>query len=417
MRITRQREVTVEVSDRNMRWCANGICPFFNGEYQKCGLYQTKIDLDEECEPVRVSACFEEFKQGVQVPGSEEGSGLVRIVKRVARKAKLGVVGPVSLGKARSIIRALMKGRLNNFGVRLDKDRRVTAYNLDVQVTLQVDESLSVGVQAFMRLGDFLNVKEIVVATDGSIIASGVSVAPIAEDLLLFADEAPDQGAMAMDTESLAWLCKAMSSDETRYNLNGFFCDKDCLVATDGHRLHKVDQSVPELLQGKIIPGMVAKVITSLKASWVDVVNVDPESGTWAGRRALKIGPHQIVFNLLNGQFPEHGRVIPTEPARAIATINRADLIKVKAACKVENQVTGAAICKCWLGVAGIALGAGNRILGESNMEGSVEIMANPDYLLDMTDADPIRLELIDDLSPIVLRGKGRIAIVMPMRM
>lgn len=144
--------------------------------------------------------------------------------------------------------------------------------------------------------------------------------------------------------DSLAAVEHAISSEETRYYLNGIYlhpADLDLrLAATDGSRLARWQLDAPEgglgfpaVIVARKTVGILDKLLASaLKAA--DKDGSPPEvlveaSGDGARLRfvmpAADGGTVELIAKSIDGQFPDYQRVIPSElPYRA--TINRAQL-------------------------------------------------------------------------------------------
>jgi DNA polymerase III subunit beta len=112
----------------------------------------------------------------------------------------------------------------------------------------------------------------------------------------------------------------AISTEETRYYLNGIYfhaVDHDGTqmlraVATDGHRLARVEESLPEGAES--MPGVILprKAVGKLRKLLED------ESGEIAvslsdTRIQFQIGALQMTSKLIDGTFPEYERVIPVD--------------------------------------------------------------------------------------------------------
>ena len=105
----------------------------------------------------------------------------------------------------------------------------------------------------------------------------------------------------------------AVSTEETRYYLNGIFCEfKDGLklTATDGHRMfHYSPESTSHDIESFILPRETCNAIAAIK------------SGIWqmqhaGGRVSFTDTVSGIVINskLVDGSFPEYTRVLPKGP-------------------------------------------------------------------------------------------------------
>lgn len=109
----------------------------------------------------------------------------------------------------------------------------------------------------------------------------------------------------------------AVSTEATRYYLNGVYLhhiDGSLrAVATDGHRLARVDIPAPEgaeALPGIIVPTKMVHEMARLAGS-VTVVANTTSIGVSAGDVA-------VTSKLIDGRFPDYGRVIPQDNDRVL---------------------------------------------------------------------------------------------------
>lgn len=121
--------------------------------------------------------------------------------------------------------------------------------------------------------------------------------------------------------EALTHVRPAMSSEETRYYLNGVQFERRAdddgapalfVVATDGHRLHHVRLAAPEGCEGMpdgIVPRKAVPIIQTLCAeSRVDVAFAP-------GKMRIEAGETVLVSKLIDGNFPDWRRVLPASAA------------------------------------------------------------------------------------------------------
>ncbi len=111
----------------------------------------------------------------------------------------------------------------------------------------------------------------------------------------------------------------AISTEETRYYLNGIFLhatkssDTPVLraVATDGHRLARVEMPLPEGAAG--MPGVIVprKTVTELRKL---IDETDQEIGVALSDTKIRFtfGDAVLTSKLIDGTFPDYDRVIPT---------------------------------------------------------------------------------------------------------
>src|SRR6476661_4834286 len=116
----------------------------------------------------------------------------------------------------------------------------------------------------------------------------------------------------------------AISTDETRYILNGVFFEpkedgKVRMVATDGHRLSLVERPLEgeyKLKGGVIIP---RKGLLELKRLLDEAPEAECHLGFAENSALFKKPGLTMVMRLIDGQFPEYQRVIPQEGDRKLS--------------------------------------------------------------------------------------------------
>lgn len=223
----------------------------------------------------------------------------------------------------------------------------------------------------------------------------------------------------------------AISTDETRYNLNGVFFDPADdgvrMVATDGHRLSLIEKQLAGkfgLKRGVIIP---RKGLMELRRLLSEETSTPGELGFSESSGVFRRQGLVMVMRLIDGQFPDYMQVIPSETGKVIAlprarfleTLRRVALISADRMSAVKIE-----LAKNLLRVT-----SQNPDLGEAKEDLVVEYAGEPmrigfnaRYVQDVLtsiETDQVGLELADELSPGVLRPvgeKGYVAVIMPMR-
>jgi DNA polymerase-3 subunit beta len=109
----------------------------------------------------------------------------------------------------------------------------------------------------------------------------------------------------------------AVSQDESKYNLNGIFCQVQeqnqlRLVATDGHRLSMIDKAIEkaessELSSGVILP---RKGVLELK-KLAEEGEGDLQLGFMDNNAVVSKDKTVVIMRLVDGEFPDYSRVIP----------------------------------------------------------------------------------------------------------
>lgn len=224
----------------------------------------------------------------------------------------------------------------------------------------------------------------------------------------------------------------AISTDETRYILNGVFFEpreagRIRMVATDGHRLALVEREMEgdfKLKSGVIVP---RKGLFELKR----LLDEAPDAECWLGfaeNSALFKKPGlTMVMRLIDGQFPEYQRVIPKEGEKQL-TLPRLRFLEGLRRISLLSADKSNAV-KLQLGDNQLRITSHNPDLGEAkdDLESTyrgpeLSVGFNARYLTDVLgvlETDEVVLELGDEHSPGVLHAPGDrtyTAVVMPMR-
>lgn len=225
----------------------------------------------------------------------------------------------------------------------------------------------------------------------------------------------------------------AISNDESRYVLNGIFISikdhKLTMVATDGRRLALADEEVEvtEAGQGEfIIP---AKTVGELNRLMLDKGDLEIR---WTDNQAsftLKSDQGQsvlIITKLIEGNYPNYRQVIPAETKERVPmareefmhALRRAEIMTSEKANSVKLSLTKN---KLEITANSPDVGEAKETLAVNYKGADLAIAFNPKYLIDPLSSltnDEVFLELIDELSPGVLKVNGPfLYVVMPMRL
>jgi DNA polymerase-3 subunit beta len=222
----------------------------------------------------------------------------------------------------------------------------------------------------------------------------------------------------------------AVSTEESRFQLNGALLRlKEGgveMVATDGHRLALVENSldgVGEGAEGVLVP---RKALQELQRFEGD--------GNLVFRRSehhlsFRLGRRELIGRILEGTFPDYERVIAKDNDKHVEFDRKILAEAVQRAALLTGDRSRAVRLRFHSG--GLEVSATNPDLGEAREEvdcdyGSDEfaIGINPDYLgqfLGAVDTDRVRLELKDENTQCVCHpidgGDSRyLCVIMPMR-
>ena len=226
----------------------------------------------------------------------------------------------------------------------------------------------------------------------------------------------------------------AMSLEETRYYLNGIYLhavkdstvDKLRTVSTDGHRLSRVDMTMPESVKeipGVIIPRKTIMEIRKLLEDHTDNINLSLSDNK------IQISFSNVVLTskLLDGTFPDYSRVIPEQNDKTITISNQLLSEAVDRVSTVSTDKTRA--IKININKGNLVVSATNPDKGsaseslEVKYDGEeVEIGFNSKYVLDVArqiKGKDIIIELSDSVSPTLVYDKDDedvLFVLMPMR-
>ncbi len=229
----------------------------------------------------------------------------------------------------------------------------------------------------------------------------------------------------------------SISTDETKYNLNGIFFQASendtishlTLVATDGHRLALIKRilgisNIEELIKGVIFP---RKGIFELKK-----MTEDSESPIYLGfldnNAVIKKDQTVVIMRLVDGEFPDYNRVIP-KANEYTATIARDEFLHALRRMSILSSEKSRGI-KLSLHQGNLEISSSNPELGDAREDFEVaydgpEIAVgfNARYLIDILqalDTEKVLLKVKDNLSPGLLvpeQDEDYLAVVMPMRL
>src|SRR4051812_48826450 len=226
----------------------------------------------------------------------------------------------------------------------------------------------------------------------------------------------------------------AISTEETRYYLNGIYlhsagsANTPALraVATDGHRLAQVELSLPDGASG--MPGIIIprKTVGEMQRLIEDAesevtIELSP------GKIRFSLGDVVLTSKLIDGTFPDYGRVIPLGNDKELV-VDKKEFEQAVDRVSTVSSERGRAV-KLSLVAGKLVLSVTNPDSGSANEELEVEYEADPidigfnsRYLLDIAaqiDGEVAVLKLADPGSPTLVQdkdSKGALYVLMPMR-
>jgi DNA polymerase III subunit beta len=226
----------------------------------------------------------------------------------------------------------------------------------------------------------------------------------------------------------------AISTEETRYYLNGIYLhaaktDKVNMlraVATDGHRLARMEIPLPEGASG--MPGVIVprKTVTELR-KLLDEMDQDVSVALSDTKIRFTFADTVLTSKLIDGTFPDYDRVIPVNNERILEVDCKAFAEAVDRVSTISTEKSRA---------VKLAIERGNLTLSATSPENgtateelevrynapAIEIGFNSRYLLDITEqieGEGARFAMADAASPTIVRDSAdgsALYVLMPMR-
>ena len=226
----------------------------------------------------------------------------------------------------------------------------------------------------------------------------------------------------------------AISTEETRYYLNGIYLHTAGTakaptlraVATDGHRLAQFELPLPagaDGMPGIIVPrktvGEVQRLIEDNEAEIAIELS--------QGKIRFTLGDTVLTSKLIDGTFPDYGRVIPVGNDKEL-TVDKKEFEQAVDRVSTVSSERGRAV-KLSLSSGKLILSVTNPDSGSATEEIEVEYDSDPidigfnsRYLLDIAaqlEGEAAILKLADPGSPTLIQDrdtKGALYVLMPMR-
>lgn len=219
----------------------------------------------------------------------------------------------------------------------------------------------------------------------------------------------------------------AISTDETRYVLNGIYTSfrdgKLTLVATDGRRLAMVETDLDFPASHEtdvIVPTKAVQELMRLLGDAGEVLIRLSDS-----QISFSIGEHLLISKLIEGNYPNYRQVIPGDSTERVELPRESTFETVRRVSLLSSDKSNSV--KLVFGANTVEVTANSPDVGEARetMEvaytgKAMQIAFNPEFLmapLRNLESDTVYLDLIDEMSPGVIRIDGTfLYVIMPMR-
>ena len=226
----------------------------------------------------------------------------------------------------------------------------------------------------------------------------------------------------------------AISTEETRYYLNGIYLHTAGAakaatlraVATDGHRLAQFELPLPAGANG--MPGVIVprKTVGEVQRL-IDDTDAEVTVELSQGKIRFTLGNVVLTSKLIDGTFPDYGRVIPTGNDKELI-VDKKEFEQAVDRVSTVSSERGRAV-KLSLANGKLMLSVTNPDSGSATEEVEVEYASDPldigfnsRYLLDIAgqlEGEAAVLKLADPGSPTLIQdrdAKGALYVLMPMR-
>jgi DNA polymerase-3 subunit beta len=224
----------------------------------------------------------------------------------------------------------------------------------------------------------------------------------------------------------------AISVEETRYYLTGVYLHAQSssgslrAVATDGHRLARVEAALPQgaaEMPGIIVPRKVVQELTRL----TEGVDVAVSVGVSENNIRLQVDGAVLTSKLIDGTFPDYERVIPEgndkhleADARTLReAIDRVSTVSTEKSRAVKVSLEAE---KATLSASSTDNASATEDISVAYAAQALEIGFNARYLLDILgeiEGETAALAFSDAVSPTLLRDSqddSALYVLMPMR-
>ena len=201
-------------------------------------------------------------------------------------------------------------------------------------------------------------------------------------------------------------------------------------MATDGHRLARLEMPLPEGAAG--MPGVIVprKTVNELHRLIAEA-EASVQIGLSENKIRFSFGDIELTSKLIDGTFPDYERVIPVGNDRAMTVATKLFREAVDRVSTISTEKSRAVKLMLGPGPSGGGLtlqatspdaGSATEELEVAYADEEMEIGFNARYLLDIAtqiEGEELKFELADSGSPTVIRDladEASLYVLMPMR-
>lgn len=222
----------------------------------------------------------------------------------------------------------------------------------------------------------------------------------------------------------------AMSTEETRYYLNGMYLhvNDDGLqaAATDGHRLARTRVETGDAaikgMPGVIIPRKTIGELAKIMAEY----DGDVEISVSRNKIAFDVGDIQLTSKTIDGTFPDYERVIPQGNAVIVTADAKTLSGAIERVSVIASEKTRSVRVKVEDGIATLSVTSPENGTAVDEIpcvnKGFIDIGFNSRYLIEILDhvsAENVEIHFGDSAAPVLLidsKRPGDATVIMPMR-
>jgi len=226
----------------------------------------------------------------------------------------------------------------------------------------------------------------------------------------------------------------AISTEETRYYLNGIYLHAATgpngevlrAVATDGHRLARVEITLPTGAAG--MPGVIVprKTVAEIR-KLIDETDAEITVSLSETKLKFAFGDAVLTSKLIDGTFPDYERVIPADNDKVLEVDCKSFAQAVDRVSAISTEKSRAIKLSLEKGTATLSASSPENGSAVEEIEANydstpLEIGFNSRYLMDIlaqVEGESAHFAMADAASPTVVRevtDGGAVYVLMPMR-